>query len=124
MKIINDRKNVTNKILNTKSVTKKVKNKIKKKKITKNIKKKNVKCNKYLTSKVVSKFKLIDMPYINMDYLESKYILRPLKNIKTNKESTNNELYLKDEFQSLNDIEKNTSWILEKIFIRISILHG
>lgn len=87
-----------------KNVTIKVKNK--KKKITKNIKKKNVKFNKFETSKVAKNFKLIQMPYINTDYLDSKYLLYPLKNIKSNKESTNNELYLKNEFQELADIEK------------------
>jgi predicted metalloendopeptidase len=87
-----------------KNVTIKVKNK--KKKITKNIKKKNVKFNKFETSKVAKNFKLIEMPYIDTDYLDSKYLLYPLKNIKSNKESINNELYLKNEFQELADIEK------------------
>ena len=45
------------------------------------------------------------MPEINTEFIESKYLLFPLKNIKTNKESINNEEFLNDEFNNISDIE-------------------
>jgi len=64
---------------------------------------KKIEFNKYENTKVHKNFKLIKMPYINTKLVESKYLLWPLKNIHTNKESVDNEQSLLDE---ANDIEK------------------
>ena len=80
---------------------------IRKKNRTKNKRKisntKKIEFNKYENTKVNKNFKLIKMPYINTKLVESKYLLWPLKNIHTNKESVDNEQSLLDE---ANDVEK------------------
>ena len=82
-----------------KNTTRKINNKK-----SKNIK--SYKHNKYETSKIIKNFKLVKMPEINTEFIESKYLLFPLKNIKTNKESINNEEFLNDEFNNISNIEK------------------
>ena len=64
---------------------------------------KKIEFNKYENTKVNKNFKLIKMPYINTKLVESKYLLWPLKNIHTNKESVDNEQSLLEE---ANDVEK------------------
>ena len=64
---------------------------------------KKIEFNKYENTKVHKNFKLIKMPYINTKLVESKYLLWPLKNIHTNKESVDNEQSLLEE---ANDVEK------------------
>lgn len=101
----NNKKNFTKKIVYKKNFTKKIVNK--KRKHAKRLKNmKNIGYNKYETSKVKKNFKLVKMPEINTQFLESKYLLYPLKDIKTNKESIDTEKYLNDEFNTLKDIEK------------------
>jgi predicted metalloendopeptidase len=51
-------------------------------------------------------FKLIKMPYINTELVESKYLLWPLKNIHTNKESVDNEQSLLEEANNVEKIQK------------------
>jgi predicted metalloendopeptidase len=92
MKISNKKKHSTQKIGNGK---------------TKNIK--NIKYNKYENSKINKNFKLIKMPYINTELIESKYLLSPLKYIQINKESINTEQSLADEFMTVKKIEKENN---------------
>ena len=65
---------------------------------------KNIKFNKYEKGKIYKNFKLIKMPYINTELIESKFLLYPLKNIQTNKESVNTELSLKEELLNIEKI--------------------
>ena len=99
MKISNKKKHSTQKIRNGK---------------TKNIK--NIKFNKYENSKVNKNFKLIKMPYINTELLESKYLLSPLKNIQINKESIDTEQSLVDEYTNIQKIEKESKLSPKKDF--------
>ena len=102
MKISHKKKHSTQKIRNRK---------------TKNIKNiKNIKFNKYENSKVNKNFKLIKMPYINTQLLESKYLLSPLKNIQTNKESVDTEQSLADEYMNIQKIEKESNLSPKKDF--------
>jgi len=56
------------------------------------------------------------MPYINTELIESKFLLYPLKNIETNKESVNNELSLKEELLNIEKIEKENKLSPKKDF--------
>lgn len=67
---------------------------------------KKIEFNKYEKSRVHKNFKLIKMPYINTNLVESKYLLWPLKNIHTNKESVDNEQSLLDEVVDVEKIQK------------------
>ena len=107
MKISNKKKHYTRKIINGK---------------TKNIK--NIKFNKYENTKVNRKFKLIKMPYINTELLESKFILSPLKNIQTNKESIDTEQSLEDEFMNIEKIQtqkQNSKKHRQNLYIKWNI---
>ena len=67
---------------------------------------KKIEFNKYEKSRVHKNFKLIKMPYINTELVESKYLLWPLKNIHTNKESVDNEQSLLEEANNVEKIQK------------------
>ena len=91
-----------------------VKRKLKSRKIVKNIK--NIKFNKYEKGKLYKNFKLIKMPYIDTELIESKFLLYPLKNIETNKESIDNEVSLKEELLDIEKIEKENKLSPKKDF--------
>ena len=91
-----------------------VKRKLKSRKNVKNVK--NINFNKYERSKLYKNFKLIKMPYINTELIESKFLLYPLKNIQTNKESVNTELSLKEELLNIEKIEKENKLSPKKDF--------
>ena len=78
--------------------------------------KKNIKFNKYEKGKVYKNFNLIKMPYIDTELIESKYLLYPLKNIETNKESINTEQSLKDELLYIEKVEKENKLSPKKDF--------
>ena len=77
---------------------------------------KNIKFNKYENTKVARNFKYIKMPYVNTELLESKFLLSPLKNIKTNKESIDTEQSLFQEFNDIEKIEKENNLSPKKDF--------
>ena len=56
------------------------------------------------------------MPYIDTELIESKYLLYPLKNIETNKESINTEQSLKDELLYIEKVEKENKLSPKKDF--------
>ena len=99
MKISNKKKHYTRKNRNSK---------------TKNIK--NIKFNKYENTKVNKKFKLIKMPYINTELIQSKFLLSPIKNIQINKESINTEQNLEDEFTNIEKIQTQNNLSPKKDF--------
>jgi len=90
---------------------------LKKKTVKRKLKsKKNIKFNKYEKGKVYKNFNLIKMPYIDTELIESKYLLYPLKNIETNKESINTEQSLKDELLYIEKVEKENKLSPKKDF--------
>ena len=77
---------------------------------------KKIKFNKYEKSKVYKNFKLIKMPYINTELVDSKYLLWPLKNIHTNKESVDNQQSLLEEVVDIEKIQKEHNLSPKKDF--------
>ena len=77
---------------------------------------KNIEYNKYDKMKATRNFKLIKMPYINTDLIETKFLLSPLKDIKTNKESIDTQKSLEDEFDNIEKIEKENKLDAKKDF--------
>jgi hypothetical protein len=125
MKIKNKKNSkFTQKIFVKKLVTRKVgNNKYKNMKNTKNTKNmKNTKngkkytFNKYENTKVVGKFNLIKMPYINTSFIDSKYLLHPLKNIQNNKDSVDNENSLREQYENMEKIVKQNGISPKKDF--------
>ena len=98
MRLNNKKKHSTRKIKN---------NKTEDNKYTKN--NKNIKYNKYENTRVTKNFKYIKMPYVNTELLESNFLLSPLKNIKTNKESVDTQKSLFEEFNDIEKIEKENN---------------
>ena len=122
MKIKNKKNSkFTQKIFVKKLVTRKVgNNKYKNTKNAKNTKNtkngKKYTFNKYENTKVVGKFNLIKMPYINTSFIDSKYILHPLKNIQNNKDSVDNENSLREQYENMEKIVKQNGISPKKDF--------